>query len=334
MGLLEIRDLHVRFGTDARPLHAVRGIDLDVGPDEVVAIVGESGSGKSVTMLSVLGLLGPGARVSGRIVFDGIDLLAAPPATLRSIRGRRIGVVFQDPMTSLNPAHTVGHQLSEAVSIHQRGDRRHANRRAGELLELVSIGDVDRRLRAYPHELSGGMRQRVMIAMALANDPELLIADEPTTALDVTIQAQILDVLASVQRERRLAVVLVTHDLGVVAGLARRVVVMYGGRVAEQGDVVDVFHHHQHPYTRGLLACLPRLDRRHDLVPFGGAPPSLDALPGGCAFHPRCPVAIDRCRTDAPSLSVTGSTLAACHVAAGIAADARSDAASANGAPA
>jgi len=314
--LLSIRDLRVTFGgRDGEPLEAVRGVDLDVAPGELVAVVGESGSGKSVTMLAVLGLLGPNATATGSVRFDGQELLGAPASVLRRIRGLRIGTIFQDPLTSLNPAHTIGAQLAEAVLAHDPRARKRARQRAGDLLELVSIPDVNRRLRAYPHELSGGMRQRVMIAMALANDPELLIADEPTTALDVTIQAQILDVLSDVQRDRDLAVVLVTHDLGVVAGLAQRVNVMYAGRIVETGPSVGVFHHQNHPYTRGLLACLPRLDRRHDLEPIGGAPPSLDRLPTGCAFHPRCALALDRCRHELPELRTFRSTAAACHVA-------------------
>jgi peptide/nickel transport system ATP-binding protein len=312
--LLSIRDLRVSFGgTSGRSLAAVRGVDLDVLPGELVAVVGESGSGKSVTMLAVLGLLGPNAVATGSVRFDGQELLGAPPGQLRRIRGARIGTIFQDPLTSLNPAHTIGDQLAEAVLAHDPRARKRARLRAGDLLELVSIPDVNRRLRSYPHELSGGMRQRVMIAMALANEPDLLIADEPTTALDVTIQAQILDVLADVQRSRQLAVVLVTHDLGVVAGLAQRVNVMYAGRVVERGDAIGVFHHQNHPYTRGLLACLPRLDRRHDLQPIGGSPPSLDRLPTGCAFHPRCPLAVERCRAELPELRDLPSTAAACH---------------------
>jgi peptide/nickel transport system ATP-binding protein len=314
--LLSIRDLHVTFGgRDGEALEAVRGVDLDVAPGELVAVVGESGSGKSVTMLAVLGLLGPNATATGSVRFDGQELLGAPARELRRVRGLRIGMIFQDPLTSLNPAHTVGDQLAEAVLAHDPRARKRARQRAGDLLELVSIPDVNRRLRSYPHELSGGMRQRVMIAIALANDPELLIADEPTTALDVTIQAQILDVLSAVQHDRDLAVVLVTHDLGVVAGLAQRVNVMYAGLVVESGESVGVFHRQNHPYTRGLLACLPRLDRRHDLDPIGGAPPSLDLLPGGCAFHPRCPLAIDRCRHERPELRAFASTSAACHMA-------------------
>jgi peptide/nickel transport system ATP-binding protein len=314
--LLAVRDLRVSFGQrDGAPLEAVRGVDLDVAAGELVAVVGESGSGKSVTMLAVLGLLGPNATATGSVRFDGQELLGAPAGQLRRIRGSRIGAIFQDPLTSLNPAHTIGDQLAEAVLAHDPRARKRAKRRAGDLLELVSIPDINRRLKSYPHELSGGMRQRVMIAMALANDPELLIADEPTTALDVTIQAQILEVLSAVQRERDLAVVLVTHDLGVVAGLAQRVNVMYAGRVVEQGDAVGVFHRQNHPYTRGLLACLPRLDRRHDLEPIGGAPPSLDDLPTGCAFHPRCAMAIERCCGELPELRTFTSTSAACHVA-------------------
>jgi len=314
--LLEIRDLHVSFRAKTdHPLEAVRGVDLDVAKGERVAIVGESGSGKSVTMLSLLGLLGPGAESTGSVRFAGEELLGAPAGRLRRLRGNRIGMIFQDPLTSLNPVHTVGHQLAEAVLAHHPRATRSAKMRAAELLELVSITDINRRLKSYPHELSGGMRQRVMIAMALANDPDLLIADEPTTALDVTIQAQILDVLADVQRERELAIVLVTHDLGVVAGLAQRVNVMYAGRIVEHGDAVGVFYRQNHPYTRGLLACLPRLDQRIDLIPIGGSPPSLDRMPGGCAFHTRCPLAIERCLTEMPELRAFPSTAAACHVA-------------------
>jgi oligopeptide/dipeptide ABC transporter ATP-binding protein len=314
--LLVARDVAVSFdGGDGRRIEAVRSVDLDVARGEVVAVVGESGSGKSVTMLATLGLLGPGAIASGSIRFDGEELVGAHPGRLRRIRGSRIGTVFQDPLTSLNPAHTIGRQIAEAVLAHHPRAKDAARRKAAELLELVAITDIDRRLRAYPHELSGGMRQRVMIAMALANDPDLLIADEPTTALDVTIQAQILDVLANVQRERHLAVLLVTHDLGVVAGMAQRVYVMYAGRVVEHGPVVDVFHRSNHPYTRGLLACLPRLDGRVDLQPIGGAPPGAGRLPAGCAFHVRCPLAEERCRNEVPELRVFDTTAAACHLA-------------------
>ena len=314
--LLTARDVAVSFdGGGGRRIEAVRGVDLDVARGEVVAIVGESGSGKSVTMLATLGLLGPGAVANGSIRFDGEELVGAHPGRLRRIRGSRIGTVFQDPMTSLNPAHTIGRQLAEAVLAHNPRAKDLARRKAAELLELVAITDVGRRLRSYPHELSGGMRQRVMIAMALANDPDLLIADEPTTALDVTIQAQILEVLANVQRERHLAVLLVTHDLGVVAGMAQRVYVMYAGRVVEHGPVVDVFHRSNHPYTRGLLGCLPRLDARVDLQPIGGAPPGAGRLPTGCAFHVRCSLAEARCRTDVPELRVFDTTAAACHLA-------------------
>src|SRR5215218_9049017 len=256
--LLSIRDLRVTFGgRDGEPLEAVRGVDLDVAPGELVAVVGESGSGKSVTMLAVLGLLGPNATATGSVRFDGQELLGAPASVLRRIRGLRIGTIFQDPLTSLNPAHTIGDQLAEAVLAHDPRARKRAKLRAGDILELVSIPDVNRRLRAYPHELSGGMRQRVMIAMALANEPELLIADEPTTALDVTIQAQILDVLSDVQRERDLAVLFITHDLGIVRKIADRVCVMTQGKIVETGPTADIFAKPQHEYTRHLLAAEP-----------------------------------------------------------------------------
>ena len=314
--VLAVRDLTVAFAVPRGTVRAVRGIDLDVRAGEGVGIVGESGSGKSAAMLAVMGLLAPNATTTGSVVFDEQELVAAPAATLRRLRGGRIGMIFQDPMTSLNPVLTVGHQLAEAVLVHRKVSNKAALQRAAELLDMVAIPHAAQRVKAYPHELSGGMRQRVMIAMAMANDPDLLIADEPTTALDVTIQAQILDVLTRLRAERNLAIVLITHDLGVVAGLADTVHVMYAGRVVEQGPVDDVFSTSTHPYTRGLLACLPRLDHRDsDLQPIGGSPPALDALPPGCAFAPRCPHVIDRCHEEDPVLRPLGVTQAACHVA-------------------
>jgi peptide/nickel transport system ATP-binding protein len=317
--LLDIEGLTVGFRTRAGTVAAVRGVDLTVRSDEVVGIVGESGSGKSAAMLAVMGLLAGTAAVSGSVRFDGDELIGAPPARLRALRGGRVAMVFQDPMTSLNPVLTVGHQIMEAIVAHERTiSKKEARRRALDLLDLVTIPEARRRLDAYPHEFSGGMRQRVMIAMAMANQPELLIADEPTTALDVTIQAQILDVLAAIRAERHLAIVLITHDLGVVAGLADSVHVMYAGRVVERGPVTEIFYRPQHPYTQRLLGCLPRLDRRRgDLVPIGGAPPSLLDLPPGCSFRPRCPLAIEQCAHDDPALHPVEGTEAACHVAVG-----------------
>ncbi|WP_395156587.1 ABC transporter ATP-binding protein [Ilumatobacter sp.] len=310
--LLELNDLHVTFPVSSGAIKAVRGLDLTVHAGEVVGIVGESGSGKSASMLSVLGLHGPAAQVSGSVRFRGRELIGAPAAELRHLRGGRIGMIFQDPMTSLNPALTIGRQLSEAVIVHQKGSKRTAGERAIELLDMVSMPNPKARVRSYPHELSGGMRQRVMIAMAMANDPDLLIADEPTTALDVTTQAQILDVLRRIRTERHLAIAIITHDLGVVAGIADTVNVMYAGRIVERGAVEDVFYRHEHPYTSGLLACLPRLDSRSELVPIGGAPPALDALPPGCAFQDRCPHVSLECMSADVQLAPVGATEAAC----------------------
>jgi oligopeptide/dipeptide ABC transporter ATP-binding protein len=311
--LLSVRDLHVGFPTRDGVVHAVRGFDLDVAPGEVVGVVGESGSGKTTAMLALTGLLDDGATVSGSVRFDGREIIGQR-SLLRQLRGGRIGTIFQDPMTSLNPVLPVGRQIAEAVLAHQRIGARAATRRAVELLELVSIPDAPRRAKSHPHELSGGMRQRVMIAMSLANDPDLLVADEPTTALDVTIQAQILGILAGIRAERRLAIVLITHDLGVVAGLADRVTVMYAGRVVESNDVFGLFERPRHPYTRGLLRCLPRLDRpRRELTPIGGAPPAMIALASGCAFAPRCAHADERCAAEDPALLSSAHGLLACH---------------------
>ena len=315
MPILSVRDLSVRFGVGGTTAHAVRGVDLDVHRGDVVALVGESGSGKSTVVLAMMGLLAPNASVTGSIVFDGAELVGAPRSVLRSLRGDRIGMVFQDPMTSLNPMHTVGRQLAEAVQVHRRVSNSQARQRALELLDLVAIPHASHRLASYPHELSGGMRQRVMVAMAIANDPDVLIADEPTTALDVTIQAQLLDVLERLRRERDLAIVLVTHDLGVVAGIADSVNVMYAGSLVEQGDVRSVFYRSSHPYTQGLLGCSPRLDAVGDLSPIPGAPPVLTSLPEGCAFAPRCSRAVESCTHDRPVLRPVGPTLVACHLA-------------------
>ncbi|MFN8021070.1 MAG: ABC transporter ATP-binding protein [Acidimicrobiales bacterium] len=312
--LLSLRDLTVTFDTPAGPARAVRGLDLDVAAGEAIAVVGESGSGKSVTMLATLGLL-PRALITGSARLGDQELIGAPIDVLRGVRGRRISMVFQDPMTSLNPVLTVGKHLSLVLDAHQSGlGKRERRARAVELLEQVAIPQAARRVDAYPHELSGGMRQRVMIAMAIANSPEVLIADEPTTALDVTVQAQIMELLTDLRRERGLALVLITHDLGVVAGHTDRVAVMYAGRLVERAAVSDVFASPEHPYTRALLSCLPRLDERSDLGSIPGTPPNPVDLPPGCPFSLRCDLAVDACRTDEPALVPFGRGEVACTV--------------------
>lgn len=302
--LLSVTDLRVGFATDDGVVQAVDGVSFDLAAGEVLAIVGESGCGKSVTAQSIIGLTrSPNATITGRAIFDGRDLIAADETQLRSVRGEHIAVVFQDPMTSLNPVYRVGDQIAEMIRAHREVSKEEATARAVEILDAVGIPNADRRIRDYPHEFSGGMRQRVMIAMALSCDPQVLIADEPTTALDVTIQAQILDLLRSLNRDRGVAVLLITHDLGVVAELADRVVVMYAGQVVEQAGVEELFAAPRHPYTRGLLGSIPRLDRprpqRLPQVP--GQPPSLLAPPVGCRFAPRCDQAFTEC-VQAPPL--------------------------------
>ncbi len=315
--LLSISDLRVRFGTDERAVRAVRGLNLEVAPGEVVALVGESGCGKSLSALAVTRLLPPTAAASGRIEFGGNDLLSAPERQLRAIRGREIAIVFQEPMTSLNPSLTVGEQIAEPLRRHLGLSRSAARARAVELLDQVRIATPSQRARAYPHQLSGGMRQRVMIAMALSCDPRLLILDEPTTALDVTTQAEILDIVRELQRQRRTAVLLITHDLGVVADMADRVVVMYAGAAVEKAPVGVIFGSAAHHYTAGLLAALPRRGapagggRR--LVEIPGTVPVLRGEPGCCAFAPRCSAARDDCRAaDPPLTSVAPAHQVAC----------------------
>jgi len=313
--LLSVRDLSVTFATPAGPARAVRGIDLTVYPGEALAVVGESGSGKSVTMLAILGLL-RGAQVTGSARYRGEELVGMEAGKLRAIRGSKVSMIFQDPMTSLNPVLTIGKQLSLVMRAHQPGlTKRAATARAIELLDQVAISQAARRVRAYPHELSGGMRQRVMIAMAIANNPDVLIADEPTTALDVTVQAQIMELLGDLRREHHLALVLITHDLGVVAGATDRVAVMYAGRVVESGGVNPLFGDPGHPYTRGLLACLPRLDERHDIqASIPGIPTSPISLPPGCPFAPRCSYAEPACTEVEPALQAHRETMVACAV--------------------
>ncbi|MEM9409297.1 MAG: ABC transporter ATP-binding protein [Acidobacteriota bacterium] len=286
---------------------ALDGIDLSVASGETLALVGESGSGKSMTALSLLQLVPePGRIEGGRIRFDGQDLLALDKQGIRSVRGNRIAMIFQEPMSSLNPVLTIGEQVAEPIQLHRDVERNEALERAGELLRRVAIPDAEQRLNAYPHELSGGMRQRVMIAMALACEPELILADEPTTALDVTVQAQILSLLKRLTEETNAALLLITHDLGVVARYADRVAVMYGGRVVETAPASALYRAPQHPYTRGLLASVPRLDGEdRRLVPIEGQPPDLADLPAGCAFAPRCPLAFDRCRHEQPLLDAS-----------------------------
>ena len=314
--ILSIRDLSVKFATPTGTVHAVRNVNLEIRPGEVVGIVGESGSGKSTVMLAAMGLLAANARSEGSVTFHETELLGASSRVMRKIRGKGIGMIFQDPMTSLNPVLSVGKQISEAVIEHQDCTEKQASLRSRELLELVSIPHAEERLKSFPHELSGGMRQRIMIAMAVANSPALLIADEPTTALDVTIQAQVLDVLENLRKELNLAIVLVTHDLGVVAGIADSVRVMYAGRLVESGDVRDVFYESEHPYTRALLACSPRLDQPfNDLVPIAGSPPVLTEISSACSFAPRCEYVQDECVISQPELRPVNKSSVACHIA-------------------
>jgi len=302
--LLEVRDLSVRFDTDDGAVHAVDRMSLTLDPRQVLGIVGESGCGKSVTALSILGLLPKTATVTGSVNFDGTELLGASKSQLRKVRGRQISFVFQEPMTSLNPVFRIGRQVDEVIHEHMSVSKRAARARALELLDLVHIPDPARRLDEYPHQLSGGMRQRVMIAMALACDPKILIADEPTTALDVTIQAGILDLLREVRERLGTAIVLITHNLGVVADLADRVVVMYAGRKAEEAPVHELFAHPQHPYTIGLLGAVPRAGaaRNGRLQEIPGRVPSLAELPGHCAFADRCPRADEQSWSEVPEL--------------------------------
>ncbi len=304
--LLEVDDLQVSFPTDTGELHAVRGLSYRVAPGEVVAMVGESGSGKSAAAMAVIGLLPEYAAVSGSVRLQGEQLLGMPDSAMSAIRGARIGTVFQDPMSALTPVYTVGDQIAEAITVHHRDiGRSEARGRAVELLELVGIAQAARRARAFPHELSGGERQRVVIAIAIANDPDLLICDEPTTALDVTVQAQILDVLRTARDVTGAGVLIITHDLGVVAEFADRALVMYAGRAVETAAVGQLYADRRMPYTAGLLGSVPRLDapRGARLVPIPGAPPSLVALPPGCPFLPRCPLAVDDCGNAEPPLA-------------------------------
>jgi oligopeptide/dipeptide ABC transporter ATP-binding protein len=327
--VLSIQDLTVEFGTEDGIVHAVTEVSYDLFPGETLGIVGESGSGKSVSVMSMLGLIPvpPGKIVSGQALYQGRDLLTMRKKELRTIRGGKVAMIFQDPMTSLNPVLTIGDQIAEAIQVHNPGTSdADARKRVVHLLEVVGVPSADRRFDQYPHEFSGGMRQRAMIAMAIANDPVVLIADEPTTALDVTIQAQIVEVMRAAQEETHAAIILITHDLGLIAELADRVVVMYAGRVVELGDVYTIFNSPRHPYTVGLMNSLARVDMDQDwLRPIPGQPPSLLNRPPGCAFHPRCEFSQgrERCRTEVPELrsfGEGGAHLSACHFAEELAA--------------
>ncbi len=309
---LDVRDLKVEFPTEDGLVRAVDGVSFTVERGQTVAIVGESGSGKSVTSQAIMGLHNrKTTNMSGEVILDGVDLIASSDEDVRKLRGREMAMIFQDPLSSLHPFYTIEKQLVEAVQVHQNVSAGEARKQAIALLDRVGIPNPDRRIDDYPHQLSGGMRQRVMIAMALLNDPSLLIADEPTTALDVTVQAQILELLKDLQRDFNTAIIIITHDLGVVADMADEVVVMYGGRLVEHGTVLDIFHRPEMPYTLGLLASMPRLDkvRADRLDPIPGLPPSLIRLPKGCVFRPRCTyhdrVPGNLCDTDRPDLLPT-----------------------------
>ncbi|MFK4144000.1 ABC transporter ATP-binding protein [Streptomyces sp. NPDC004065] len=315
--LLEVRDLHVEFRTREGTARAVNGVSYRVQEAETLAVLGESGSGKSVTAQAVMGILDtpPGRITGGQVLFQGQDLLTLKEEERRRIRGARMAMIFQDALSALNPVLSVGDQLGEMFTVHRGTSRKDARARAVELMDRVRIPAAAQRVRDYPHQFSGGMRQRVMIAMALALEPALIIADEPTTALDVTVQAQVMDLLAELRREYRMGLVLITHDLGVVADVADRIAVMYAGRIVESAPVHDLYKAPAHPYTRGLLDSVPRLDLKgRELYAIKGLPPSLLRIPPGCAFHPRCPMARDVCRTDEPPLyEVDEHRGSACH---------------------
>ncbi|MGI9197650.1 MAG: ABC transporter ATP-binding protein [Candidatus Nanopelagicales bacterium] len=311
--ILSVEDLHVAFPTEDGLVQAVNGVSFDLGRGKTVAIVGESGSGKSVTAQSIMGLINPRtAHMTGKVMFEGQDLVTTPEKEMYHLRGARMSMIFQDPMSSLHPFYRIGAQLSEAVRVHQKVSKKEAREQSIEMLQKVGIPAAERRIDDYPHQLSGGMRQRVMIAMALINSPSLLIADEPTTALDVTVQAQILELIAEIQDGYDTAIIMITHDLGVVAGIADDVVVMYGGNVVESAPVHELFASPQMPYTLGLLSSIPRLDRdpSQRLDPIPGNPPSLISAPAGCVFSPRCEytarVADDACHTTRPALLEAG----------------------------
>ena len=312
--LLEVRHLRVEFPSRRGTLVAIDDVSFTIAPGEVLGVVGESGAGKSVTGAAIIGLIEPPGRIAGgEILLEGARIDNLPPEAMRQVRGRKIGAVFQDPLTSLNPLYTVGRQIEETIRTHLAFDARAARARAIELLEATGIPAAAQRIDHYPHQFSGGMRQRVVIALALAARPQLVVADEPTTALDVSIQAQIISLLKRLCREQGTAVMLVTHDMGVIAETADRVAVMYAGRIAEIGPVADVIHRPQHPYTVGLMGSIPSIGgHRAELSQIDGAMPRLNAIPRGCAFNPRCAQAIDRCRSDRPELMPAGASLAAC----------------------
>jgi len=316
MALLEVKNLNVRFPTEDGVVHAVRDVSYTVDRGEVLGIVGESGSGKSVTNMATMGLLPRSTRIDGSILYDGNELVGLPRKRQTHFRGNEVGMIFQDPMTSLNPVYTVGWQIAEAVRAHAKTPMKQATARAVELLELVGIPQAARRVKSFPHEFSGGMRQRVMIAMSMANNPQLLIADEPTTALDVTVQAQILETLVDIQKRTNIAIILITHDLGVVAGMADRVMVMYAGGAVEVGPVDEIFYRPKMPYTIGLLGAIPsETSDGKQLRQIKGTTPSLINMKPGCPFSTRCPLVIDRCRTETPTLEPMADPghTAACH---------------------
>ncbi len=321
MSLLQVKNLVVEFPHRHGTLRALDGVSFDIAPGEILGVVGESGAGKSLTGASIIGLLEPPGRIAGgEVLLEGRRIDNLPFAELRKVRGRRIGAIFQDPLTSLNPLYTVGRQLTETIRTHLPVSQAEARERAIQLLRDTGIPAAEQRIDHHPHQFSGGMRQRVVIALALAAEPKLIVADEPTTALDVSIQAQIITLLKTICRERGAAVMLITHDMGVIAETCDRVAVMYAGRVAEIGPVHDVIHRPAHPYTAGLMACIPDMTQdRERLHQIDGAMPRLNAIPVGCAFHPRCDRAFDRCHAQRPDLMPAGTTRATCWLHAGAA---------------